>query len=83
VSQRDPQSNAILEAARAMVTRLLTQRGFRLAEPVRAGFQLCSRGSTGVAITVRLSEPQRASAARAILAERFGGPRELDAFDVR
>jgi hypothetical protein len=83
VAFRDRQSNAILDAAQAMVTRLLTQRGFRLAEPVGAGFRLCPRGSTGVAVTVRLSEPRRAPDARAVIAERFGGPGGVDVFDVR
>ncbi len=82
--QRNPQSNAILDAARAMITRLLAQRGFRLAEPVDAGFHVCTHGSTGVKITVKLSEPRRAPAARAVIAERFGGgPAGVDVFDVR
>jgi hypothetical protein len=82
MSPRDSQSNAILDAARAIVTGVLTQRGFRLAEPVGAGFHQCTHGSTGVRITVKLSEPRRAAAARAAIAERFGGPRDVDVFDV-
>jgi hypothetical protein len=78
----DPEPNAILEASRALITRLLIQGGFRLAEPVDTGFRLCARGSTGVAVTVKLSEPRRAPAARAVLAERFGGT-GVDVFDVR
>ena len=78
----DPPANAILDSARTIVTRLLTQRGFRLAEPVGAGFHRCARGSTGVRITVKLSEPRRAPAALATLAERFGGSGDVDVFDV-
>jgi hypothetical protein len=82
MAYRDPPSNAILDAAQAIVTRLLTQRGFRLAEPVDAGFHRCAHGSTGVRITVKLSEPRRAQAARAAIAERFGGAGDVDVFDI-
>jgi hypothetical protein len=78
-----PPPNAILDAAQAMITRFLTQSGFRLAEPVGAAFHLCTHGSTGVAVTVKLSEPRRAPAARAVIAERFGAPGGVDVFDVR
>jgi hypothetical protein len=61
---------------------VLTQRGFRLAEPVDAGFHRCPHGSTGVAISVKLSEPRRAPAALAALAERFGGSGGVDVFHV-
>jgi hypothetical protein len=61
---------------------MLTQRGFALAEPVSAGFHDCPRGSTGVRITVKLREPRRAPAARAAIAERFGGAGDVDVFHV-
>jgi hypothetical protein len=35
-----------------------------------------------VRITVKLTEPRRAAAARAAIAERFGGARDVDVFDV-
>ena len=82
MAYRDPPSNAILDAAKAIVTRLLTQRGFGLAEPVGAGFHRCAHGSTGVTITVKLREPRRAPAAHAALAERFGGSGDVDVFHV-
>jgi hypothetical protein len=77
------QPNAILDAAQAVITRTLTQRGFRLAEPVRTAFRRCPHGSTGVAVTVKLHEPRRAPAARAVIAERFASPGDVDVFDVR
>jgi hypothetical protein len=81
-SRAEPQSNVILDASQAMITRLLSQHGFRLAESVCARFHE-SHGSTGVAITIRLAEPDRAPAAREVIAERFGRLRGVDVLDVR
>ena len=66
-------TSAILESARTVVTRVFAQDGIELAEPVRAGFRDSPAGSTGVAITIRLSDPSAARAARAAFSARFGG----------
>ena len=71
--------NAILEQARLAVTELLGAH--TLAEPVRARFADATSGSTGVAVTIRLRNPAHAPAARAAIAERYGGS-GVDVFDV-
>jgi len=74
--------NAILEQARQAVTELLHAHAHPLAEPVGARFLDATTGSTGVAVTVRLRDPARAPAARAVLAEHFGVA-GVDVFDIR
>ena len=67
------QRNAILDAAMAITTEVLTTNRIALAQPVSATFQTDRRGSTGVEIVVRLKDPHRASAAKRLIDERFGG----------
>lgn len=70
--------NPILLSAVAIIETVLTRRGLALAEPVAARFRTDERGSTGVEVTVRLRDPQRAALARRAITERFGGESHTD-----
>jgi hypothetical protein len=72
---------AVLSHAIAMVSSHLVRHGFPLAQPVRARFRTNEHGSSGIEVTVKLRDPVRVAAARAMLLERFGGA-DVDVIDV-
>lgn len=76
----EPKS-AVLRTAAHIVSSLLHRHDFSLAGPVEARFRLNEHGSTGIAVTVKLLDPVRAGAARALLLERFGNA-GVDDFEV-
>jgi hypothetical protein len=78
----DRPQNAILSTAAAIVDEALARHGFGLAEPVGARFHTADHGSTGVEVSVRLTDPHQAEAAKALIASRFGGDSHADAVIV-
>ena len=76
------ETNAILDSAEAITAEELAQRRIDLAEPVAARFQTDDAGNTGIELRVRLLDPTRTAAARAAIAERFGGIARCDAVIV-
>jgi hypothetical protein len=64
--------NVLLDTAAAIVARIMTSRGFALAQPVAARFQTDAGGSTGIELAVKLADPGNAGAATAAIAEHFG-----------
>ena len=80
MSSQEP--NAILDSAEAITSDELAQRRIELAEPVSAKFQTDDAGNTGIELTVRLIDSGSIAAARAAIAERFGGIARCDALIV-
>ena len=74
--------NAILDSAEAITSEELAQRRIAVAEPVSARFRTDEAGTTGIALTIKLKDPSRIAAARAAIAERFGGLARCDAVVV-
>ena len=79
-ADRADEGNALLDAVVRMVTDVLRRRGFALLAPVGARFRMAENGSTGVEVAVRLEDPRHATAAKAVLVERF--PDQLSELDV-
>ena len=77
----DEPKAAVLRSAAQMVSSLLHRHDFSLAEPVEARFRTNEHGSSGIAVTVKLLDPLRAGAARALLLERYGDA-GVDDFEV-
>jgi hypothetical protein len=75
-------SNAILDAAVAITEEVLAQRRLALVEPVAAKFTT-DDVSTGIEITIRLTDSTRAVAVQRALIERFGGEARCDRLIVR
>jgi hypothetical protein len=73
------EGNAILDSAVEITAEQLAQHRIAIVEPVTARFQTDDAGNTGIELTVRLQDPGRVSAARAAIAERFGGFAHCDA----
>ena len=82
MSQCVKESNAILGSAEAITLEELAQRRIAVAEPVSARFLSDEAGSTGIELRVKLRDPSRIAAARAAIAERFGGIARCDAVIV-
>jgi hypothetical protein len=74
--------NAILDSAEAITSDELAQRRIELAEPVSAKFHTDEVGSMGIELTVRLRDSRSIAAAKAAIAERFGGIARCDALIV-
>lgn len=70
--------NAILRAAISVVADLCAQLGNALATPITARWRTSQHGSTGIELTVKLTDPSRARATSAAIAERFGGMGGVD-----
>jgi hypothetical protein len=75
-------SNAILDAAIAITEEVLAQRRIALVEPVAAKFTT-DDVSTGIEITIWLTDSTRAVAVQRALIERFGGEARCDRLIVR
>jgi len=74
--------NVLLDSAASVVARILAQRGFGLAAPVRARFQTSDTGSTGVDVQVKLEDPSQAPAAKAAIRAHCGGECGVDVISV-
>lgn len=81
MANRDEPKSAVLRSAATVVSSVLRRHGFSLAAPVETRFRLNEHGSSGIAVTVKLLDPPRAGAARALLRERFGDA-GVDHFEV-
>ncbi|MDA0172544.1 hypothetical protein OJ998_25810 [Solirubrobacter taibaiensis] len=81
VSNPDEPTSAVLRSATRVVSSLLHRHDFSLAEPIEARFRTNEHGSSGIAVTVKLDDPVRAGAARALLLEQFGGA-GVDDFEI-
>lgn len=77
----DEPKSAVLRSTATLVSSLLRRHDFTLAAPVQARFRTDEHGSSGIAVTVRLLDPVRVGAARALLLERFGDA-GVDHFEV-